>query len=103
MNLKDAMTLVLITIGLSACAQETWVRPGASQADLRSDRFQCERDSRQTGYLGSGMLGEMNIGNFFDECMASRGWYRGTPQTDSAQSSAPVGNTVAIVGAPSSD
>ena len=68
---------VLILVGCG-----TWVKPGATQQDFASDRYECMRDSRSQGgyayvnpYGGYAVNGPQIDGNLFASCMNSKGWY----------------------------
>jgi hypothetical protein len=73
---------VLGTI-LAGCATY-WTKPGFNPADWNRDRYECERDMRQSGYYGSGLFGAINAQNFFEECLVARGYYK-TRRPDVAQ------------------
>lgn len=51
-----------------------WVKPGATDADFRRDHYECERDARQSGYFGTGLVGAMNMAEFAKRCMRARGY-----------------------------
>jgi len=69
---RSAAALMLL---LSACAPTmTWNKEGATQQDYNKDHYTCEKDARQSGYYGSGIVGAININNFFKECMVAHGW-----------------------------
>jgi hypothetical protein len=72
------MKLVLlglaITTVLIGCTKVVWDKPGASQADYRADSYSCEKDARQSGYFGSGLVGALNMQDFFDRCMYAHGY-----------------------------
>lgn len=64
-----------LVVLLAGCAQNVWVRPGGvSEAQFQSDRFACERDSRQSGYFGTGLAGAIEIQQFFNRCMNAKGY-----------------------------
>lgn len=71
-----ASTLVITTAAalLTACAQQVWVRPGAGPQQFEADRYACERDSRQSGGFGGGLIGAIEVQNFYNRCMVSKGW-----------------------------
>ncbi|WP_439595154.1 hypothetical protein [Falsiroseomonas sp.] len=76
MKLIHARLLAVVTaaFSLSACAQNVWIRPGASTQEFDAERYACERDARQSGGFGSGLVGAMEAQAFFNRCMTSRGW-----------------------------
>jgi hypothetical protein len=75
------MIAVLAAVLLSGCAQKVWVKPGATQEEFRMDRYQCEKDVRQSGHFDSGFLGTMEMQQFFNECMNAKGYFLQTQQT----------------------
>ncbi len=70
---------LLVPAFLIGC-QTYWTKPGFNQADWNRDRYECERDMRQSGYYGSGIIGGINAQNFFEECLVARGYYKTTNQ-----------------------
>ena len=65
---------VLLLLGLSGCAQTVWIKPGAAQADLNRDSYACEKDTRQSGPFGPGLIGIMGRKDFYGKCMVAHGW-----------------------------
>jgi hypothetical protein len=66
---------ILLLIGLvSGCAPMVWDKPGATQADYNTDSYDCEKDARQSGYFGTGIIGGLNMRDFFKRCMAAHGY-----------------------------
>jgi hypothetical protein len=55
-------------IGLTACTTY-WNRPGATDADLRRDAYECERDARQSQFANVFFMIA-----FQERCMMARGW-----------------------------
>ena len=68
------LSAIVLSVALNGCAQTVWLKPGASQQDFASDRYSCERDVRQSGYYGGGLMGAINMENFFNQCMGAHGW-----------------------------
>jgi hypothetical protein len=68
--------LILAAVSISSCARTVWDKAGASQQDYNVDSYACEKDARQSGYFGSGIIGGVNMQNFFNRCMVSKGWYQ---------------------------
>lgn len=66
--------MVPIAVGLAACAQTVWDKPGATQADFQRDAYQCEKDARQSGYFGGGFIGQANFQGFQERCMMAAGY-----------------------------
>lgn len=72
MRLSVAFVLVTLTLG---CAKDmVWNKPGSTQQDFNVDNYSCERDTRQSGYFGGGIMGEMNMRAFYRRCMVAKGW-----------------------------
>lgn len=59
---------------LASCVQTMWDKPGGTQQTFAADSYECERDARQSGYYGGGLIGALNFRSFEDRCMAARGW-----------------------------
>ena len=59
---------------LGGCAQTVWDKPGATQADFQRDSYDCERDMRQSGYFGGGIVGALNASGFESRCMMAKGY-----------------------------
>lgn len=59
---------------LLAGCQTVWDKPGGTQQTFAADSYECERDARQSGYYGGGLIGALNFRSFADRCMAARGW-----------------------------
>ena len=64
----------VIAVGLSSCARIVWDKPGASQQDYAVDSYNCEKDMRQSGYYGGGLVGAINASDFESRCMVAHGW-----------------------------
>lgn len=85
LRLTLAGTAALI---IAACAPTTWVKSGASQQDYATDSYQCEKDARQSGYFGGGLIGAANMVEFSQRCMVAHGWRRLDP--GAAERAAPI-------------
>ncbi len=72
--MNRAMGFVLVGLTLCGCATNVWNKPGATQQDYATDSYNCEKDMRQSGYYGSGILGAINAKNFEERCMFAHGW-----------------------------
>ena len=59
---------------LCECANPVWVRDGATAQDYNADHYSCERDVRQSGYYGEGLVGTLNMQQFFSSCMVAHGY-----------------------------
>jgi hypothetical protein len=66
--------LALAALGASGCAHSTWQKPGATAQVYDEDSYLCERDTRQSGYYGGGLVGAVNMQSFFNHCMVAHGW-----------------------------
>jgi hypothetical protein len=56
MNIKTVI-VIGAALCLSGCAQVIWDKAGATQQDFAKDTYECERDMRQGGYYGNGIVG----------------------------------------------
>jgi hypothetical protein len=77
MKSKTKLLLIgLMLVGLSGCAtgRYGWTHPAFVEQTYRVDSYECERDMRQSGYFGRGLVGEMNGYAFNARCMQARGY-----------------------------
>jgi hypothetical protein len=74
MDKKITISGVAVFAMLSGCAPALWDKPGATQQDFAADRYGCERDARQSNYFGGGIIGAINMHDFYKECMVAHGW-----------------------------
>ena len=72
--MRKILFLSLVGLALAGCAPTVWVKPGASQQDYNVDSYGCEKDARQSGYFGTGLVGALNMRKFYNECMVAHGW-----------------------------
>ena len=78
------MRLILgLLLLLAGCAQNVWVKDSASDQDFAADSYRCERDTRQSGYFGGGLIGVANAQGFMNRCMVASGW-RLVPSSNAA-------------------
>jgi hypothetical protein len=78
------------TLCLTAgCAQRVWVKPGATEQDFATDSYHCERDVRQSGYYGGGLIGAANMQEFFSRCMVAAGYRQQTVSPNQSSNSDP--------------
>lgn len=63
-----------LAVLLGGCAQTIWEKPGATAADLSREGYECEKDARQSGYFGGGVVGALNMQAFAERCMVAHGW-----------------------------
>jgi hypothetical protein len=71
--MKNILYVLPAMLVLSSCAT-TWTRPETTQDQYQKDNYACERDMRQSGYFGTGLVGVVNMQDFNDKCMASKGY-----------------------------
>src|SRR5690348_4712905 len=67
-DMKKLVVLLALATLVASCAPKVWVKPGVSQQEFTMDRYNCEKDARQSGYFGTGLVGAINMSNFFDSC-----------------------------------
>lgn len=75
--MKRIIAFALCSLTLSACASYIWNKVGASQQDFQRDSYECEKDMRQSGYYGRGLIGALTGTTpqaFEERCMAAKGW-----------------------------
>lgn len=70
--MKKAIILSLAL--LAGCAPMIWDKPGGSVAEYNKDSYECEKDTRQSGYFGGGIPGAMAMRDFAKRCMVSKGY-----------------------------
>ncbi|MCC6105614.1 hypothetical protein [Acetobacter sp.] len=68
------VSLILMAPTLTGCAQKAWTKHGATTESFNNDKYSCERDARQSGYFGGGIIGGLNMQDFYNRCMNSKGW-----------------------------
>jgi hypothetical protein len=75
MKLRTIATLIAVSLVLLAgCTRMMWVKPGATDQEFLRDKYECERDARQSGYFGTGVVGATNMTDFAKQCMRARGY-----------------------------
>jgi hypothetical protein len=79
-----AAAAVGVLAGCAAPSSMVWDKPGATQADYNKDRYECEKDTRQSGYFGTGINRAARIVDFFKQCMVARGYELVEPQSAGA-------------------
>lgn len=72
--MKRILVVAVGVLCLSGCGPTIWDKPGATQADFNKDSYECERDMRQSGYYGGGLVGAANAQNFYNRCMVAHGY-----------------------------
>ena len=78
--MKKIILFLLAMVMLGGCAQTVWVHPEYTPEKWKKDSYECEKDARQSGYFGTGITGSINMQNFFNRCLESKGWMRQTAQ-----------------------
>ncbi len=72
--MRRSILFIIIAFGVSGCTQHVWVKANATQQDYNIDFYACEKDMRQSGYYGSGVIALAEMEGFFNRCMFARGW-----------------------------
>ena len=67
-------TIAVLALGVAGCAPMIWDKQDATQDQYNQDAYACERDARQSGYFGGGIIGGLNMREFFQKCMRSKGY-----------------------------
>src|SRR6266498_1347434 len=68
---------LIFALLFTGCAQYIWMHPDHNdQARFNRDSYECERDMRQSGYYGGGLVGQVNAQGFAERCMVARGYYK---------------------------
>lgn len=80
--------LIFLFLILAGCTQYMWTRTdGRTDQEavdqFRKDRYECERDMRQSGYYGGGLAGAMEAQGFGERCLRARG-YKKVPADSTA-------------------
>ena len=94
--MKKLMILLAMVIGLlmSGCATQTvWTHPDYTPEKWAKDRYECEKDARQSGYFGTGIVGSINMQNFFNGCLESKGWTKTTAKREDIEKASTYGTT----------
>jgi uncharacterized protein YceK len=77
--MKKILFALIVAALLSGCARTMWIKADATQEEFLRDRYECERDMRQTFRtegldLGDSMTAAFNGQYFFRSCMESKGY-----------------------------
>ena len=56
-------------------------------------RYECEKDARQSGYFGTGIVGSINMQNFLNGCLESKGWTKTTAKREDIEKASTYGTT----------
>jgi hypothetical protein len=62
---KKILMAIMVAVLLSGCAHYTWRHPEYTPEKWARERYECERDARQSGYFGTGITGAINFNAFF--------------------------------------
>lgn len=71
---------VLPLILLGCAPKYFWYREGANAQIFQRESYECERDTRQSGYFGSGFVGAANFQNFYERCLRAKGYRKIAPE-----------------------
>ena len=75
MAILAVMVLVAVVALVHAgCGRVVYRHPNYTPQKWAQDSYECERDARQSGYFGGGIAGAMAMRDFYDRCLAARGW-----------------------------
>lgn len=75
---------LLCFLPLMGCASYIWRHNEHNdQARFQRDSYECERDMRQSGYYGGGIVGQINAQGFAERCMFARGYYKASREPQS--------------------
>lgn len=66
--------VVVLAVVHVGCARVVYRHPDYTPQLWARDSYECERDARQSGYFGTGSWATMEMRNFYDRCLAARGW-----------------------------
>lgn len=78
--------VLLYALSLLGCAPTLWSKPGATQQDWATDSYVCERDARQSGHFGGGIVGAVNLKSFYERCLVSKGYQQQAREGGTSQS-----------------
>ena len=71
---------LVLGIFVSGCAKTVWTKSGLTEAEYRADAYACERDMRQSGHFGTGLVGALEARDFYERCMVSKGYRKMTEE-----------------------
>jgi hypothetical protein len=74
MRLHLVLVFVAIAVIQTGCGRAMYRHPNYTPERWARDSYECERDTRQSGYFGTGVAAQINFQNFYDRCLAARGW-----------------------------
>jgi hypothetical protein len=79
-TLKRVAVIACLALALAGCAKPMiWDKSGATQQEFNKDSYECERDTRQSGYFGQcGLIIEAQhrcaYQVFYQHCMVAHGY-----------------------------
>ena len=71
-----ALAVLVAAVLQVGCARVMYRHPEYTPQLWARDSYECERDARQSGYFGGGIMGAINMRDFKDRCLTARGWTR---------------------------
>ena len=74
MHARFFMVICAFVLPLVGCGPTIWTKPGAGTQEFAADRYSCERDSRQSGGFGTGLVGAIEVQEYFNRCLVAHGW-----------------------------
>ena len=76
-SLMRNLLLLSSFLFFTGCSTYVWLHPEHNDAArFNRDSYECERDMRQSGYYGTGIVGAINAQEFGERCMIARGYYK---------------------------
>ena len=77
--MKTLIVIGVVLLGLSGCStQHKWTHPNFTQANWSRDTYECEKDMRQSGYFGRGIMAQVRANEFQERCLQARGYTKVT-------------------------
>jgi hypothetical protein len=78
---RGAIGAALVGVGLSlvtapVALERTGPSPDSTRPTRNRDTYECERDMRQGGYYGTGIVGSLNAQAFQERCLVAKGYYQ---------------------------
>jgi hypothetical protein len=88
--MRQFLAAGVIALSVASRAQpRQWAKDGATEQDYAEDSYSCEKDTRQSSYFGGGLVGTINMQNFFNRCMQAHGWSLVSPAAGSSGPASP--------------
>lgn len=76
MKLFLKIAIMFVMLSCLGCANVVYRHPNYTPELWAKDSYECERDARQSGYYGTGIVGASNFRQFYDRCLYARGWIK---------------------------